>query len=105
MIHELRTYEIENSKRKVFRDRFEKHAMRLMKKHSFVILGVWDEVIGHHQEFHYLLEWKDLNSRQQGWADLGSDQDWIDIKKEYNQKYGEMVRENYSRILKPINFS
>lgn len=105
MLYEMRTYEIPNQNRRVFHERFEKHAMRLMEKHGFKVVGAWDEAIGHQQEFHYLLSWKDLNTRQASWVALNSDEEWSAIKKEYNDKYGEMVLHNYSRILKPTSYS
>lgn len=105
MLYELRTYEIPNHNRKIFHERFEKHAMGLMKKHDFELLGAWDEVIGHQQKFHYLLRWQDLNTRQSAWLALNKDQEWAKIKQEYNDKYGEVVLQNYSKIWQPTSYS
>lgn len=105
MIYELRTYEIPNHVRKAFHERFEKHAMPIMKRCGFNVIGVWDEVIGHQQKFHYLTAWKDLNERMDCWDKLNKDEEWAKIKKQYNDKYGELVSQNYTKILKPTSYS
>lgn len=105
MIYELRTYELPNATRRVFHQRFEKYAQPIMKRCGFNIIGAWDEVIGHQQNFHYIAAWKDLNTRMKAWDKLNSDLEWSKIKKDYNAKYGEIVSHNYTKILKPTSYS
>lgn len=76
-----------------------------MENNGFKFIGMWDEVIGHQQAFHYILAWKDLNERIGCWDKLNSDEEWAKIKKEYNDKYGELVAANYTKILKPTSYS
>lgn len=105
MIYEMRTYEIPNNVRGVFQERFENKAMPLMNKHGFKVIGCWDEAIGDMQNFIYILEWPDMGARMTAWKAFNSDADWVQIKKEYAEKYGELVRKTSNRILSPTAYS
>jgi hypothetical protein len=41
-IHQLRIYEIFDHNKQAFHDRFRDHAMRIMKKHDFNIVAMWE---------------------------------------------------------------
>lgn len=105
MLYELRTYEIPNNNRRVFHERFESHAIRLMKHHGFEIIGCFNEIIGDMQNFTYLLAWQDLNARQNSWSEFNANSEWINIKKESAAKHGEIVRGTSSKILEPTSYS
>ena len=105
MIYEERVYEIPNQVRKAFHERFEKHAIRIMKSYGFEIIGCWDEEIGEMQNFVYILAWKDLNTRQEAWAMFNSDEEWTKIKKESTEQHGQLVAKTRNKILKPTNYS
>jgi hypothetical protein len=59
VIHQLRIYEIFDSNKKAFHDRFRDHAMRIMAKYDFKIVATWESKKGNRTEFVYLLEWPD----------------------------------------------
>jgi hypothetical protein len=105
VIYELRTYETFNHNKKAFHDRFEEHAMRIMKKYGFEIVGCWDEEIGEMQNFSYILAWKDLNTRQAAWSNFNSDEEWSNIKLESFKKHGQLVFKTHNKILKPTKYS
>ncbi len=105
MIYEERVYEIPNPVRMAFHERFEKHAMRIMEKYNFEVVGCWDEVIGEMQNFVYILAWKDLNSRQDAWAKFNDDEEWTQIKKESTEIYGQLVAKTQNKILSPTTYS
>jgi hypothetical protein len=42
VIHQLRIYEIFDSNKKAFHDRFRDHAMRIMAKYAFKIVAIWE---------------------------------------------------------------
>ena len=105
MLYELRTYETFNHNKKAFHERFEKHAMRIMKTYGFKVVGCWDEEIGEMQNFTYLLAWKDLNTRQDAWAKFNSDAEWSNIKAESAKEHGQLVWKTHNRILKPTKYS
>src|SRR5215203_5036377 len=59
VIHQLRIYEIFDSNKKAFHDRFRDHAIRIMAKYDFKIVATWESKKGNRTEFIYLLEWPD----------------------------------------------
>ena len=105
MIYEERVYEIPNQVRKAFHERFEKHAVRIMKTYGFKFVGCWDEEIGEMQNFVYILAWKDLNTRQEAWASFNTDQEWTQIKKDSTAEHGQLVAKTHNKILKPTSYS
>ena len=59
VIHQLRIYEIFDSNKNAFHDRFREHAMRIMAKYDFKIVATWESKKDNRTEFVYLLEWPD----------------------------------------------
>ncbi|MBI2797704.1 NIPSNAP family protein [Candidatus Saccharibacteria bacterium] len=105
MIYELRNYETFNHNKKAFHERFEQHAMRIMKNYGFKVVGCWDEEIGDMQNFTYILAWKDLNARQKAWEDFNLDEEWSRIMVETAKKHGQLVWKTHNKILKPTKYS
>jgi hypothetical protein len=67
VIHQLRIYEIFDSNKKAFHDRFRDHAMRIMAKYDFKIVATWESKKGNRTEFVYLLEWPDRETMADRW--------------------------------------
>ncbi len=105
MIYEERVYEIPNQVRKAFHERFEQHAMRIMKNYGFEVVGAWDEVIGDMQNFVYILAWSDMGARQEAWAKFNSDAEWSQIKIDSAKEHGQLVAKTSNRILLPAAYS
>jgi hypothetical protein len=57
VIHQLRIYEIFDSNKKGYHDRFRDHAMRIMAKYDFKIVATSESKKDNRTEFIYLLEW------------------------------------------------
>jgi hypothetical protein len=81
VIHQLRIYEIFDSNKKAFHDRFRDHAMRIMAKYDFKIVGTWESKKDNRTEFVYLLEWPDKETMTNRWDKFLHDDEWIKIKK------------------------
>lgn len=105
MIYELRRYELQQHNKKAFYERFEKQLMPILPKYGFNLVGAWDTVIGDVPETTYILAWPDLNTMQQAWAGLNSDEDWARIKKETFEQHGALVLKTHSQILAPTAYS
>lgn len=105
MIYEERVYEIPNAVRKAFHERFEQHAMRIMKNYGFEVVGAWDEVIGDMQNFVYILAWRDMGARQDAWAKFNNDAEWAQIKIDSAKAHGQLVAKTSNRILSPTAYS
>ena len=105
VIHQLRIYEIFDSNKKAFHDRFRDHAMRIMARYDFNILAMWESKKDNRTEFVYLLEWPDRETMTDRWEKFLRDQEWIKIKKETGEMYGPLVGEIQDRILYLTDYS
>jgi hypothetical protein len=105
VIHELRIYEIFDSNKKAFHDRFRDHAMRIMAKYDFKIVATWESKKDNRTEFVYLLEWPDRETMSDRWEKFLRDQEWIKIKKETGEMNGPLVGEIQDRTLYLTDYS
>ena len=99
VIHQLRIYEIFDSNKKAFHDRFRDHAMRIMAKYDFKIVATWESKKDTRTEFVYLLEWPDEEIMTDRWNKFLRDPEWIKIKKETGEINGPLVGEIQARYL------
>ena len=104
-IYQLRVYEIFESNKNQFHERFRDHAMRIMKKYNFKITSIWESKSDKKTEFVYFLEWPDETTMKKAWEGFKSDQEWIAIKKEFTVKYGDVVGNIEDRILTKTDYS
>ena len=105
VIHQLRIYEIFDSYKNAFHDRFRDHAMRIMAKYDFKIVATWESKRDNRTEFVYLLEWPDRETMANRWEKFLRDQEWIKIKKETGEMYGPLVGAIQDRTLYPTDYS
>ncbi|RED23341.1 NIPSNAP protein [Flavobacterium cutihirudinis] len=104
-IFQLRIYEIFENNKKEFNERFRDHAMRIMKKYNFKITSIYESKSDKKTEFVYFLEWPDEATMKKAWEDFRKDQEWIDIKKEYTAKYGDVLGNIEDRVLTKVDYS
>src|SRR6476659_11448562 len=105
VIHQLRIYEIFDSNKQAFHDRFRDHAVRIMAKYDFKIVATWESKKDGRTEFVYLLEWPDSEAMADRWEKFLRDQEWIKIKKETGEMYGPLVGETQDRTLYLTDYS
>jgi hypothetical protein len=105
VIHQLRLYEIFDSNKKAFHDRFRDHAMRIMAKYDFKIVATWESKKDNRTEFVYLLEWPDQETMTDRWKKFLQDQEWIRIKKETGEINGPLVGGIQDRTLYLTDYS
>jgi NIPSNAP len=105
VIYQLRIYEIFDSNKKAFHDRFRDHAMGIMAKYDFKIVATWESKKDNRTEFVYLLEWPDRETMADRWEKFLRDQEWIKIKKETGEMYGPLVGEIQDRTLYLTDYS
>ena len=104
-VFQLRIYEIFENNKKEFHERFKDHAMRIMKKYNFKIISIYESKSNKKTEFVYFLEWPNETTMKKAWEDFRKDQEWIDIKKEYTAKYGDVVGNVEDRVLTKVDYS
>lgn len=104
-LHQLRVYEIIRDKREPFHQRFKEHALRIMKRHGFKVLDMWESDTVDKLQFIYLLEWTDAKTMEAKWKDFLSDQEWIDIKKRSAAERGDLVKSAVGQPLHRVSYS
>src|SRR3546814_16619721 len=80
-LQQLRVYEIDRSNKNAFYRRFQDHAVRIMKRHDFRIIDMWESATGETIEFVYLLSWPNKDAMNSRWASFLAAQEWSDLKK------------------------
>jgi hypothetical protein len=104
-VQQLRIYEIFDRNKAAFHARFRDHAQRIMKRHGFDILAMWETKQGDRTEFVYLLQWPDERTMKRSWDRFMADEEWSRIKKEWAAVHGQAVGEIQDRTLKRTDYS
>lgn len=104
-IHQLRVYELIEGKEPAFHARFRDHAARIMRRHDFKILAMWEARSGPRIEFIYLLEWPNREVMAQRWAGFMADKEWADIKARHRAEHGPVMGAIQDRTLIPTPYS
>ena len=104
MIHQLRIYEIFEDNKDAFHARFRVHAARIMKRHGFDIVAMWEAKTEARTEFVYLLRWPDEHAKSGAWASFMADQEWDDIKRATRDR-GSLVGQIEDRVLVMTDYS
>ena len=104
-VYQLRIYEVDPAKRQAFHDRFENHALRIMKCYDFEVIALWESTSLIDFEFVYILRWPDLGTMQRQWDLFMADEEWIGIKKAMAGRIGEPVRRVSSSVLDVVGYS
>lgn len=98
-------YEIFEESRAAFHARFRDHAARIMVRHGFRIVGMWEARGEGAVEFVYVLRWPDEATMTQSWERFRADQEWVDIKRVTSAEHGPMVGAVRSRTLALTDYS
>lgn len=104
-LQQLRIYEINRSNRDPFHERFQDHALRIMKRHGLNVVDMWESDSGEKIELVYVLTWPDKATMDARWKAFLADQEWIDIKRRSAAESGQLVREANGRPLIRLSYS
>lgn len=104
-VHQLRIYEIYEGNKAAFHDRFRDHALRIMDRHGFKILSMWEARSAERTEFVYLLEWRDEATMKAAWESFMADPEWARIKQETSAVHGKFVGSIEDRTLRLTEYS
>lgn len=105
VIHQLRIYEIFDSNKTAFHERFHNHAMRIMARYGFKIVATWESRQDNRTELVYLLEWSDMETMKERWTMFMADQEWVEIKKVTAEAHGSLVGNIEDRTLELTDYS
>jgi len=104
-IHQLRIYEIFDGNKQAFHDRFRDHGARIMARHGFKVLSMWETQFEGKTEFVYLLEWQDEPAMKAAWAAFMADPEWSEIKRVTGAANGRLVGAIQDRTLRLTPYS
>ena len=105
MIHQLRIYEIFEENKAAFHDRFRDHAARIMAKHDFSIVMMWEAKTDARTEFVYLLAWPDEATKTKAWDAFMANAEWDEIKRVTREQHGRLVGAIEDRTLHVLPYS
>ncbi len=105
MIHQLRIYEIFEHNKSAFHARFRDHAARIMRRHGFDIVAMWEAKSEQRTEFVYLLVWPDEATKERAWHEFMADEEWKEIKRVTNRERGDLVGAIEDRVLELTSYS
>lgn len=105
MIHQLRIYEIFDHNKAAFHARFRDHATRIMRRHGFSIVAMWEARTEASTEFVYLLTWPDEAAMRAAWTTFMADVEWKDIKRVTAAEHGDLVGDIEDRTLRLTDYS
>lgn len=86
-------------------ERFRDHAMRIMARHGFDIISLWEARTDQRTEFVYLIRWPDTERMRQGWANLMDDREWSAIKEKSAAEHGAMVGQIQEKVMVLTDYS
>lgn len=105
VIHQLRIYEIFDSNKKAFHQRFRARAMMRIARYGFKIVATWESRHNNRTELVYLLEWPDRETMKERWAKFMADREWAEIKKATAEAHGSLVGDIEDRTLELTDYS
>lgn len=94
MIYELRIYDVIPNRRQALYDRFQRGALRLLAKHGFRILDMWEPTDGQ-EKLVYLLQWQDETERARCWHAFRHDPEWQELKTSTESEGAMVTRMDY----------
>ena len=104
-LHQLRMYEINRANKGAFHQRFQDHALRIMRRHGFSVVDMWESDTGEKLQFVYVLSWPDRQTMDARWKAFLADEEWIEIKRRTAAESGELVREANGQPLVRVSYS
>ena len=104
-VFQLRIYEVSPDRRAQFHERFEKHALRIMRRYGFTPVALWESTSVSNFEFIYILQWPDIETMEHQWKLFLADPEWIEIKRKMAAEIGEPVQKVASRVLDNVGYS
>lgn len=103
-VFQLRIYEVAPDRRRQFHERFENHALRIMRRYGFKPVALWESNSVSNFEFVYILQWPDIETMERQWAAFLADAEWIEIKRKMAAEIGEPVQRVSARVLENVAY-
>ncbi len=105
MLHQLRIYEIFERNKAAFHARFRDHAARIMARHGFEIVAMWETRSATRTEFAYILAWPDAETKAARWSSFMADPEWTEIKRVTAIEHADLVGAIEDRLMVLTDYS
>jgi NIPSNAP len=105
MLHQLRIYEIFESNKAAFHERFRDHAAPIMARYGFDLVAMWEGALDGRLEFVYVLAWPDADTMKAAWAAFLADEEWREVKRATAARHGDLFGEIEDRVLVEVPYS
>lgn len=76
-----------------------------MRRYGFDIVAMWESSLPEGPRFVYLLNWPDIQTKEDAWRAFLADQEWKDIKRVTGAEHGDLVGEIQDHSLVPTPYS
>lgn len=103
MIYELRIYHIHPGKMADIHRRFSTLTLRLFEKHGMRTVDFWEDAEGKNI-IYYILEHKDMESRNKAFNEFLNDPEWIEGKR-LSELNGPIVERIENYFMKRVPYS
>lgn len=104
-VQQLRIYKLFDGTKAAFHARFRDHGMRIMKRHGFDIVAMWEAQNAGQPELVYVLRWPNEAAMKTAWAAFMADEEWAEIKRRTGTEHGRMVGGIEDRTLRMTEYS
>lgn len=105
-LRELRIYDINRPNREPFHERFQDHAIRIMKKYKFNIVDMWESDTGDKLQLVYIVAWPDKATMDTRWKAFRADPEWAEIRKRSVEKHGDLLLANpHTQLITRVSYS
>ena len=105
MIYEPRIYHAMPGRMPALLKRFETFTLKFWDECGIRPVGFWTTNVGENSnDLYYILEWKNLDERQQKWDAFQGDPAWLKVKEE-TESEGALYTHITNYFLKPTSFS
>jgi heme-degrading monooxygenase HmoA len=104
-VYQLRIYKVHPVNEQHFHERFSKQCMPIMQRYGFDIVFTSQSGDTGHEEFVYLLRWKNRDTQVSAWKSFLADPEWIRIKEATAAKWGDLVDDVQDRSLDMLPYT
>ncbi len=102
MIYELRIYHMYPGKMQDIHKRFSEETLGLFKKYNMTVKDFWEDLT--ENKIYYVMEYTDLDSRNQSFDAFASDPEWLEVKR-LSELNGPIVQKIENYFMKRVPYS
>lgn len=103
MIYELRIYHMFPGMMEAIHNRFSNATLKIFEKHGMKVVDFWEDIQGK-DKIYYVMEFKDMETRDKSFEDFRNDPEWIEVRR-VSELNGPIVKEVESHFMQRVPYS